>query len=95
MLRDGGAIDVVRSRKGVIVAVTVRQNVAGDGSFKISARAASDIDVSEVCEKFGGGGHKRAAGATIYAKTPEEAYNTVLEAFSAAVRKYKGGSGNE
>ena len=91
----GGAIDVVRSRKGVIVAVTVRQNVAGDGSFKISARAASDIDVSEVCEKFGGGGHKRAAGATIYAKTPEEAYNTVLEAFSAAVRKYKGGSGNE
>ena len=91
----GGAIDVVRSRKGVIVAVTVRQSASGAGTFKISARAASDIDVSEVCGKFGGGGHKRAAGATIFAKTPEEAYSAALEAFSAAVREFKGGAENE
>ncbi|MBQ7669824.1 MAG: bifunctional oligoribonuclease/PAP phosphatase NrnA [Clostridia bacterium] len=91
----GGAIDVVRSRKGVIVAVTVRQSVSDSGTFKISARAASDIDVSEVCGKFGGGGHKRAAGATIYAKTPEEAYNAAQDAFSAAVREFKGGKHDE
>lgn len=91
----GGAIDVVRSRKGVVVAVTVRQCVNGEGAFKISARSASDIDVSAVCAKFGGGGHRRAAGATVYAKSPEEAYNAALDAFSAAVREYEGGVSNE
>jgi phosphoesterase RecJ-like protein len=36
-----------------------------DGSTKISWRAQEGFDVAEVALKFGGGGHKPAAGATV------------------------------
>ena len=36
-----------------------------EGVFKISMRSASEIDVSEICRKFGGGGHVKAAGCTL------------------------------
>ena len=35
------------------------------GAFKISLRSCCDVDCSTLAEKFGGGGHKAAAGATI------------------------------
>lgn len=39
------------------------------GNIKGSVRTSqSDLDVSEVCKKFGGGGHKKAAGFTIPGK---------------------------
>ena len=82
----GGAVDVARSLKGVLAAVTVRQI---GPSYKISSRANADVDVASVCARFGGGGHIRAAGATLSAPSPEEALETVVEAFSAAVEKYK------
>lgn len=33
-----------------------------DGKFQFSLRSRGDIDVSEIAKKFGGGGHKNAAG---------------------------------
>ncbi|MDE6357951.1 MAG: bifunctional oligoribonuclease/PAP phosphatase NrnA, partial [Eubacteriales bacterium] len=42
-----------------------------DGSIKVSFRA-KELDVNEIADKFGGGGHKLASGATIKA-TLEEA----------------------
>ena len=41
----------------------VQQNE--DGSYKISVRSDGAVDVAEVCQLYGGGGHDRAAGATI------------------------------
>lgn len=84
----GGAIDVIRSLKGVEVAVTVRQNGKASGQFKISARSACGVDVSKVCASFGGGGHVRAAGATVTGGDPDEVCGRVIEAFSAAVTEY-------
>ncbi len=49
--------------KGVSVGVTIKEKEPG--KFKISMRSAEDIDVSEICRKFGGGGHIRAAGCTL------------------------------
>ena len=53
----------LRSTRGVSVAVFVQQNE--DGSYKISVRSDGAVDVAEVCQLYGGGGHDRAAGATI------------------------------
>ena len=43
------------------IAATLRQT--GDGKVKISVRALPGYDASLVCARFGGGGHKGAAGA--------------------------------
>ncbi len=74
-------VDVARSLSGVEVAVAIRQ--PGDENiFRVSMRASNDMDVSEVCATFGGGGHKKAAGCTLSCPGGmEEAIRTVTEAF--------------
>ncbi len=49
--------------EGVEVGVIIREK--DEGKFKISMRSASDTDVSAICQKFGGGGHVKAAGCTL------------------------------
>ena len=36
-----------------------------DGVFKCSFRSAYDVNVSEICQLLGGGGHAKAAGCTL------------------------------
>jgi oligoribonuclease NrnB/cAMP/cGMP phosphodiesterase (DHH superfamily) len=42
--------------------------------YWLSMRANNKVDVSEICKKFGGGGHKNASGCTID-KHPVEIFN--------------------
>ncbi len=49
--------------EGVQVGVIIKEK--DEGKFKISMRSACDIDVSAICQKFGGGGHVKAAGCTL------------------------------
>jgi len=56
-------VNYPRSIKGVEVAVLFRE--VGVTEYKVSLRAQNDLDVSEIAELFGGGGHKKAAGCTI------------------------------
>jgi oligoribonuclease NrnB/cAMP/cGMP phosphodiesterase (DHH superfamily) len=37
----------------------------GDGTVKFSTRSVGDFDVSVICKRFGGGGHRNAAGFQI------------------------------
>ena len=52
-----------RSIEGVQVAATIREDAPG--KVKISVRAVPGCDASAICAKFGGGGHKGAAGASM------------------------------
>ena len=52
-----------RSIEGVQLAVTLREEPSG--RVKISARAVPGVDAAALCAKFGGGGHKGAAGASM------------------------------
>ena len=90
----GGAIDIVRTLRGVLVAVTVRQRELGGTSFKLSSRASADSDVSAVCRRFGGGGHVRAAGASLHASDLDEALETVIPAFIESIREYRLSAGD-
>lgn len=66
-----------RTVAGVCVAATLRETEEGD--TKISVRAVPGYDAARVVEKFGGGGHKGAAGASL--KMPiDEAAKVVEEA---------------
>ncbi len=55
------------------------------GSFKVSFRSRCDVDCSKIAYSFGGGGHKRAAGATL-SDSLDEAKEKVLAAMIAAYK---------
>ncbi len=52
-----------RNIEGVKIAATLRE--IGDGRVKLSVRALPGYDAGAVCARFGGGGHKGAAGANL------------------------------
>lgn len=52
-----------RQVEGVEVGVTVR--VRESGECRVSLRTCQMVDASAICQKLGGGGHKRAAGCTL------------------------------
>jgi phosphoesterase RecJ-like protein len=68
---------IPRTIEGVIVGLTIRP--LNEGEFKISARSNSGADVSVICAKFGGGGHKKAS-ACIIKGTIENAEENIVNA---------------
>lgn len=72
-------IDVARSVAGVKVAFCIRQPL-DEGRFRVSSRSSCDFDVSALCASFGGGGHVKAAGCTIFASDISEAQKMLMDA---------------
>lgn len=59
-----GLIDHIRGLEGIVVAAFIEE--LPEGRVRISLRSKDDrADVCKVCQQFGGGGHKLAAGARI------------------------------
>lgn len=56
-------LDILRSVKTVEVVLYLRE--LKDGTCKLSARSKSAYDVNALVRPFGGGGHKKASGATL------------------------------
>jgi phosphoesterase RecJ-like protein len=75
-------VNYTRSVIGVEVGVLFMEQPRG--GVKVSFRSRSTVDVAQLAEKFGGGGHKRAAGAVVEASL-EEARTRVLDAVLAAL----------
>ena len=74
-----GVINQLRITSGVEVAVFMYG--MNEGTMKVSMRSQSKVDVSEISQKFGGGGHIRAAG--FYQKgNIEEVTKLILDALS-------------
>lgn len=69
------ALDVVRSVDGVEVVLFVRQ--IKPGLCKLSARSKTTFDVATLARTFGGGGHRKASGATLEGELPEVARRVV------------------
>ena len=92
LIRDVGATEedledissFIGLLEGVDNAVTVRELKLGE--CKISLRTdGRSLNASDVCAKFGGGGHAAAAGCTIYGK-PAEAKAAMLRAIEEVRR---------
>jgi len=58
-----GIVSQLRNTKGVETAVFLYET--SRNTYKASLRSARVVDVSRIAVKFGGGGHKRAAGCTM------------------------------
>lgn len=58
-----GLVEIGRDIEGIEVSIFLREVENG---YKASLRSNDYVDVSNVCVTFNGGGHKRAAGCTIF-----------------------------
>lgn len=58
-----GLASIPRQIEGVLIGITMREK--DGGFFKVSVRTNGNINASDFCSQFGGGGHRAAAGCTI------------------------------
>ena len=68
--------------EGVRHSATIRE--LRPGECKISLRTAADLNASAVCARLGGGGHRAAAGCTVYGSVTE-AEQAIVEAMDAQI----------
>ena len=72
-----GLIDFPRSIFGVEVAFLIKE--VDNNKYKLSFRSRGKVDVNEFCSRFGGGGHKVAAGCTIHGALDEVSSKVVSQ----------------
>jgi len=77
-------INYPRSVEGAEVALMFIEQRAG--GVKVSFRSRSAVDVDKIAEKFGGGGHRLASGATVPG-TMDEVRQRVLDAVALAMNQ--------
>ena len=75
-----GIVNQLRVTKGTEVAVFLYESE--DGSYKASFRVTGDVNVAEIAQVFGGGGHVKAAGCNIFGNI-----DTVIERILAEIKK--------
>jgi bifunctional oligoribonuclease and PAP phosphatase NrnA len=87
MFREAGAsrehsegfVEFIKEMKDLEVAALLRQ--IGDGRYKVSMRSKGTVDVASIAARFGGGGHKNAAGCVMEG-TLEEIRTRLVEAIA-------------
>jgi phosphoesterase RecJ-like protein len=69
------------------VEVGIYLKVRSENEIKVSLRSNSYVNVSRIANEFGGGGHVRAAGLTIFDKSVDEAIKIILEKVEKAINE--------
>ena len=75
-----GIVSQLRVTKDVEAAIFLYELL--DGEFKISTRSKNLVDLSQIAVKYGGGGHKRAAGFSMKGE-PEQIVKTIVADIAA------------
>ncbi len=73
-----GLIEKLRDVKNIDAAVLFKE--LDVNKIKVSLRGKNGFDVFKIANKYGGGGHKQAAGCTLY-KTMDETVKIILKEF--------------
>lgn len=60
---NNGFVNIPLSARDILAAVYMRE--VANGTYRVSLRSKGDINVAKVAEKFGGGGHRNAAGLKV------------------------------
>jgi phosphoesterase RecJ-like protein len=61
--------------EGVLAGITVKEKA--EGVYKISVRTNGELNASDICAHFGGGGHARAAGCSVNGRL-QDVKNAIL-----------------
>lgn len=73
-----------RQIEGVLAGVVIKEKK--DGTYKISLRTNEPLSAAAICETFGGGGHRLAAGCDLSGRQ-SEVVNQVLKAIEEALKE--------
>ena len=78
-------VQLLRMIEGVEVAVFAKEKTGDDGveKYRLSMRSNEYADVAKICAEFDGGGHKKAAGCTVFGTLSE----VVSKVVSAVVKE--------
>lgn len=60
---NNGFVNIPLSAREILAAVYMRE--VGENEYRVSLRSKGDINVAKVAERYGGGGHRNAAGLKI------------------------------
>ena len=78
-----GLVNIPLGAKDVLAVVLIKQQ--GDGTFRVSLRSKGDVNVREVAQRWGGGGHKNASGCTLTERGLETAKDALVRACGEAL----------
>lgn len=73
-----GITGLPRQVEGALIGITIRERK--DGGYKLSLRGQPPVNCSEICQRFGGGGHRGAAGCVFDHLPLEEVKRRILTA---------------
>lgn len=79
-----GFVNFPRSISGIKAAALIRET--GGNRYKISLRSKNSLDVASIAAKFGGGGHKMAAGCEMKG-TLEEVKEKIVKEVEESARR--------
>jgi bifunctional oligoribonuclease and PAP phosphatase NrnA len=60
---NNGFVNIPLSAREILAAVYMRE--VGENEYRVSLRSKGDINVAKVAERYGGGGHRNAAGLKV------------------------------
>lgn len=84
---NNGFVNIPLSARDVLAAVYMRE--VGPNRYRASLRSKDDINVARVAERFGGGGHKNAAGLSIdgdWDEKEQELMDALVDAIEQAAK---------
>ena len=73
---NNGFVNIPLTSREILAVVYMRE--VGNDQFRVSLRSKGDINVARVAEKYGGGGHRNAAGLRIEGDWDEKERELVL-----------------
>lgn len=76
-----GLVSSLRDIEGVIVSFVVRES--DEGEVRVNIRSREPFDSALFAESFGGGGHHRAAGFSMYGLTANEVCKMIIDRAAA------------
>lgn len=82
---NNGFVNMPLAAKDIIAVCYMRE--VQPGAYRVSLRSKDGLNVARIAEKFGGGGHKNAAGCRVTGDWDEQE-NKLVSALIAAVEKY-------
>ena len=80
-----GLINLPRSVSGVRASVFLKEGDEARKNVSVSLRAKGDCDVAVVAAKFGGGGHRNAAGFRVSDRSIDQVLDTLLPVLEQAL----------
>lgn len=78
-----GLVNIPLGAKDVLAVALIKAQA--DGTFRVSLRSKGDVNVREVAQRWGGGGHRNASGCTLADRGLEAAKDSLVRAIGEAL----------